>query len=537
MSNLLKFFLRGFEDDSRDQAMAFERARAAAIADEPPVTASMIEAALRGSEPVPMYDREDGTPLLVDRAIRRLHRVVVGATGTGKSYDTTGHLLASIDDAIAQLAARHERDDERLPIALHVFDVKSETVNLLKQGIALRFLRATPRIRRAIARSVHAIEWRRDAITPVPLLSPTSDIPAEYEAELKTDILVRTSRQEWPESVRVTLFHLLRVCKAMDDQPHPLLIHELLHDPKAREAALPKIEAPDLRDFLQRVAKLLRPQTIEALERRIQFEFAYPQIYLSTFLPHRDIVQLGVPIDAPIVLADCGSTDLPPSIGMARANLLATDSFFSAMRRSPATMLIILLEEFLLLLSYNPHLLSRVLDALRMLRSTNTSVVFAAQALDGVPKAAIRELITNIGVITAFQARADVADILAPHVLRTGATAKRERDRFERDLASLKPREAYLWVKSAGGAIRVRSRLLPDAATESGISSAELYDVFDREITPRSRVSVTRARALIEAWEAERFRKPTARGDAPNATRRPATDVRSFLGLDGDDDE
>ncbi len=534
MGNLLKFFLRGFEDDSRAQAMAFERARAAALGDEPRVTSAEIEAALRGTDPVAMYEREDGTPLLVDRSIRRHHSGVFGGTGGGKSYGITVQLLAVIDDAIASLRARPEQDDERLPVQLQVIDVKSETVELLKLALADRYMRATPRIRRAIARSVHAIEWRHDAVTPVPLLSPSGDISPEYEAEVKTDILVRTSRQEWPESVRVTLFQILRVCKALGDQPHPLVIQELLHDASARKAAAAKVETPDLRDFLLRLEKLLRPQTIEALERRIQFEFAYPQIYLSSFLPHRDIVRLGVPTEAPITLVDCGSKDLPPSIGMARANLLATDFFFSAMRRNPATPLTIFLEEFLLLLSYNPHLLSRVLDALRILRSTNTSIVFAAQSLDGIPKASVRELLTNIGAITAFQSRSDVADVLAPYVLSGHATAKRDRERFERDLATLKPREAYFWVKSAGGALRVRSQFLPDAVATSGVPKKELRDLFDREITPRSRIAVRDARALIEKWEAERFRPERAAPATQPA--RPATDVRSFLGLDGDND-
>lgn len=528
MGNLLRFFLHPFQDETRAQAMAFERARTASLA-EPFVSADDVRRALAGREPIPMFELPDGSALDVDRAIRRLHQLHVGATGSGKSYGIVGHLLDEIDRAIEQLLRRPERDDERLPLELRIIDVKSETVRLLKQGIAARYLRGAARVRRAIQRSAHAIEWRRDAITPVPLLSPSSDVSPEYEAELKTDILIRTSRQEWPESVRYVFFQFLRICKAIHEQPHPIVFRELFHDERARAAALPKITAPDLRDFLGGGVKVLRPQTIEAVERRIAIEFAYPQIHLSTFLPHADIVRLGVPVDAPIVLADCGSTDLPPSIGMARANLLATDAFFAAMRRDPAVGLLIFLEEALLLFSYNPHLLSRVLDALRVLRSTNTAVHFAAQGLDALPKAAVRELVTNIGAMTAYQGRADVADILAPHVASAaGAAPRRAREVFQRELAGLKPREAYLWVKSAGGALRVRARELPDAAVESGVSADELLDVFDREITPRSRVSVATARSLIEVWERGRAARPT-----PPSTPK---NVRSFLGLDGDDD-
>ena len=531
MGNVVQFILRHFVgDEPRDQAMAFERARIAASEESPQLSLAEIKKQLAGAEPVPMFELADGSVLEVDRRIRRQHSCEFGSTGMGKSMNVSLELLDEFDRACDALEGSRERDDEVVPIEIRVVDVKSDTAILLKQGIAVRYLRASPRIRRAIARSCHAIEWREDAITPVPLLSATGT-SAEYEAELKADIITRTSRQEWPESTRFILFQLLRVARAAKVQPHPKWMSRLLRDGTARREVLSHIQALDLRDFLDRIETTIRPQTIEAFERRIAIEFAFPQIHDSTFIPHEDIVRLGVPLNAPIVLADCGSSQIPPSIGVARANVLLTDIFFAALRRDPKIPMKVFIEEALLLLANAPGLLQRVLDAIRVLRARNTALKLAAQSVDTFPRAAMRELVTNLGSITAFQSRGDVAEILAPHVPPPpGVPSRRAREAFERDLSSLKPREAYFWVKGVP-AIRVRSRFLADPARESGVPADELLDVFDREITPKSRIPVETARKLIENWEGRTL------GQRRPAARKEGVDLRSFLGLDGGDDE
>jgi len=531
MGNVVQFLLRHFVgDEPRQHAMAFERARDAASAEAPQMSLAEIKRELAGTDPVPMYELADGSVLQVDRRIRRQHTCDFGSTGMGKSMNVASALLDEFDRACASLERSPERDDEVVPVEFRVVDVKSDTAILLKKGIASRFLRASSRIRRAIARSCHAIEWREDAITPVPLLSDTGT-SAEYEAELKADIITRTSRQEWPETVRFLLFQLLRVARAVKVQPHPKWMSRVLRDAAARREIVSHIRALDLRDFLDRLETTVRPQTIEAFERRIAIEFSFPAVHDSTFIPYDDIVRLGVPLNAPIILADCGSSQIPPSIGIARANVLLTDIFFGALRRDATIPLTVFIEEALLLLANAPGLLQRVLDAIRVLRARNTALKLAAQSVDTFPRAAMRELVTNLGSITAFQSRGDVAEILAPHVsLPPGVPPRRGREAFERDLSSLKPRDAYFWVKGVP-AIRVRSRFLVDPAKESGVPSDELLDIFDREITPRSRIPVDTARKLIEDWEARTFgpQRPAARSGGEN--------LRSFLGLDEGDDE
>jgi hypothetical protein len=141
----------------------------------------------------------------------------------------------------------------------------------------------------------------------------------------------------------------------------------------------------------------------------------------------------------------------------------------------------------------------------------------------------VAEILNNIGWMVAFQSRSDVAEVLFPQMLLSPGDARSKTDRrddFAAQLASLPPQEAVLWVKPEP-AIRVRSVDVQSPSVTAGISEKELEDIFDRELTPRSTVSLDRAESLMAAWRAAHLPQ------APKGKQQDAAQasLRSLLGL------
>jgi hypothetical protein len=363
----------------------------------------------------------------------------------------------------------------------------------------------------------------------LPLLVPRLGLSIEYVAEHKSDIVVQTSPSDWSDSLRFLLFQVFRLLLHHDfgfDGPTVILI---LTDETFR-LSLTKTVPADLAEFFTRLLQLMTPQTIAAFIRRVLIFCAYREVAASICPPWTIARDLHLPTGAPIVLADCGSRSLlPPNVALAAANALITELLLTARSRKPGVPLVTYIEEALYLLSLLPALRQRVLDALRLLRSSDSHVWFSAQSLDGFPRPSVAEILNNIGWLVAFQSRSDVAEVLFPQMLASPGDPRSKTDRkddFAAQLASLPPQEAVLWVKPEP-AIRVRSVDVPSPSVSTGISEKELEDIFDRELTPRSTVSLDRAESLMAEWRAAHLPQ------APKGKQHDAAQasLRSLLGL------
>lgn len=525
MTKFIKFLLGLQEPQHRAQALAFERGRQVATA-----VRRSIEDVIRSlddRDTVSVFELPDRRALKISRRLFRGHAVLLGSTGHGKSMAAMSLLTAEIDRALDAAVL----SGKPLGIEIMVIDIKDD-ISMFKQRIAAIFRAASVTKREVMRSAFHLIQWKNSGITLRPLLVPRPGVSIEYVAELQADIVVQTSPSDWSDSLRFLLFQVFRLLLHHDfgfDGPTVIVI---LTDETFR-LTLTKTLPADLAEFFTRLAQLMAPQTISAFIRRVLIFCAYREVAASICPPWTIARDLQLPTGAPIVLADCGSRSLlPPNVALAEANALITELLLAARGRDPRVPLIAYIEEALYLLSLLPSLRQRVLDALRLLRSSGTSVWFSAQSFDGFPRPAVAEILNNIGWLVAFQSRSDVAEVMFPQMLSSPSDTRSKTDRkddFSAQLASLPPQEAVLWVKPEP-AIRVRSVDVPSPSVTTGISEKELEDIFDRELTPRSTISLDRAESLMADWRAAHL--PQAKGgkhpDAPQAS------LRSLLGLGED---
>ena len=524
MSSFVKFLLGLEEPRAQAQALAFERGR-----QEAPVVPRSIEDVVRAlddGDTVSVFALPD-RPVNISRKLLHRHAALLGSTGGGKTVAATELLIAEADQAFDEAAA----SGRPLGIEITVIDIKDD-IPRFKQRIAAIYLAASEAKQEVMRSAFHVIQWRSSGITLLPLLVRRPGLSIEYVAELKADIVVQTSPSDWSDSLRFLLFQMFRLLLYHDFGFDGPTVIAILTDERFR-LTLTKILPADLAEFFTRLLQLIAPQTITAFIRRVLIFCAYREVAASICPPWTIARDLQLPTGAPIVLADCGvKSRLPPNVGLAVANSLTTELLLAARGRDPRVPLIAYIEEALYLLSLLPSLRQRFLDGLRLLRSSGTSVWFAAQSFDGFPRPAVAEILNNIGWLVAFQSRSDVADVLFPQLLVSPTDTRSKTDRkddFSAQLASLPPQEAVLWVKPEP-AIRVRSVDVPSPSATSGVPDAELEDIFDRELTPRSTVSLERAESLMAEWRRAHLPEAT-HGKQPDA---PKASLRSLLGLGED---
>jgi len=521
MTSWIKFLLGLQEPQQRAQALAFERSRQAT----PAVRRSLddVVRALDNGDSVSVFELPDRR-VNISRKLLFRHAVLLGQTGGGKTMTAMSLLIAALDQALDASVL----SGKPLGIEITVIDIKDD-IHRFKQRIAAIYLAASTAKREVMRSAFHLIQWKSSGITLLPLLVPRPGLSIEYVAELQADIVVQTSPSDWSDSLRFLLFQMFRLLLHHDfgfDGPTVIVI---LTDEAFRLSLTMTLPA-DLAEFFTRLLQLMAPQTIAAFIRRVLIFCAYREAALSICLPWTIARDLQLPTDAPIVLADCGSRSLlPPNVALAVANALITELLLAARSRDPRVLQITYIEEALYLLSLLPSLRQRVLDALRLLRSSNSFVWFSAQSFDGFPRPSVAEILNNIGWMVAFQSRSDVAEVLFPQMLVSPGDVRSKTDRkddFAAQLASLPPQEAVLWVKPEP-AIRVRSVDVQSPSVTTGISEKELEDIFDRELTPRSTVSLDRAESLMAEWRAAHL--PQAPKGKQHDTAQAS--LRSLLGL------
>jgi hypothetical protein len=523
-SFLVKFLIDLHKPLHRAQALAFERGRQATTA-----VRRSIEDVIRSfddGDTVSVFELPDRRELKIGRRLLRRHAAFLGTTGGGKTVAAMSLLIAELDRAFDAAVL-----SGKLGIEITVIDIKDD-IRTFKQRIARIYLAASAAKREVMRSAFHVIQWQRGGITLRPLLIQRPGLSIEYVAELQADIVVQTSPSDWSDSLRFLLYQMFRLLLHHDFGFDGPTVIAILTDEKFR-LTLTKTLPADLAEFFTRLLQLIAPQTISAFIRRALIFSSYREVAASICIPWTIARDLQFPTGALILLADCGVRSLlPPNVALAMANALITELLLAARGRDPRVPLIAYIEEALYLLSLLPSLRQRFLDALRLLRSSGTSVWFAAQSFDGFPRPAVAEILNNIGWLVAFQSRSDVADVLFPQMLSSPIDTRSKTDRkddFSAQLASLPPQEAVLWVKPEP-AIRVRSVDVPSPSASSGISGAELEDIFDRELTPRSTVSLERAESLMADWRAAHLpQSPKGiKQDAPQAS------LRSLLGLGED---
>ncbi|MGA8809593.1 MAG: hypothetical protein WB973_17115 [Thermoanaerobaculia bacterium] len=523
MNRLIKFFLDLDQARHRAQALAFERRQQATTA-----VRRSIEDVIRsldGGDTVSVFELPDRQSLKISRRLFRRHAVLLGSTGHGKSVCAMSLLIAEIDRALDTAVL----SGKPLDIEIMVIDIKDD-ICTFKQRIAAIFHLASVPKREVMRSAFHLIQWKHSGITLRPLLVPRPGVSIEYVAELQADIVVQTSPSDWSDSLRFLLFQMLRLLLQHDFAFDGPTVIAILTDETFR-LTLTNTLPVDLAEFFTRLAQLMAPQTIAAFIRRVLIFCAYREVAASICIPWTIARDLQLPTGAPIVLADCGSRSLlPPNVALAEANALITELLLAARARDPRVPLIAYIEEALYLLTLLPSLRQRVLDGLRLLRSSGTSVWFSAQSFASFPGAAVSEILNNIGFLVAFQSRSDVADMLFPQMLVQASETRSKtdrRDEFASQLASLPPQEAVLWVKPEP-AIRVRSSDVQSPSVTTGLSGSALEDIFDRELTPRSTISLDRAESLMADWRAAHL--PQAKGGKHQDAATQAS-LRSLLGL------
>jgi|GEM_PF-2308087 len=534
-SALLDFILRRRTTEDRGRALQFERERLrTVVAGQGLADIDVTLKAIAGTDPVPLFAYADGDRVVqVDNEILRGHAVLLGETGAGKTRGAAGLLIAKLKRAIDQLSASLETDGELLPINLVVIDIKSETYRILAESVAALYLVSSPRIQRAIKKSFHAIRTTRTEITPEPMLVPRTDVASDYQATLMADVIIRSSAQDWPETTRFLLTQIFRVLLDLELNLHLTTIRRLLRERSFRIDSASKVESSALRSFLQSFEDVIKPQTADALERRLIIEWAFEPVLCAISFPYAEAVRRGVPLDAPIVFADYGSSDLPPSLGIARANVHIVDRILAAGRRDPSIEFLLFIEEALELLKRAPALCEHVLGALRLLRSRNTTLLFAAQWLESLPKTVVKELLQNIRWATVFRSQPDIGDFLFPQLPpkpeEAGLSDMKRRQLFDRELSSL-PRQSAFFLAKGHPTLRVRALNFSDPSTISGVPSDELFAIFHEEITPKSRVGLAEARRLIDLTT---IQQPARAETSPDARSSKQT---SIFGFDDEED-
>jgi len=539
MSSWTRFGSKAFAARAQAQAMAFESRRIEP--DERVAARATMEEIIDAiSDPLARaIFIAAGRTFALKREFESLHKLIAGGTGSGKSTYVRLLLTARVMESAMRVAtrwrsARSDLDSALLDTETLIIDPKDDAPRF-KMAFAAAYRLLPPDARRVLRGSFLSIEVRSDRVTPRPLLTRQHGVSVEFQAQLTTDILILTSPADFSATMQALLYQLLRLLLyAYPDAPlDPITCHVILSDAPYRMTMLPRLPA-DLADYFGRLQENASPQTIAALLRRLQILLSYPEIRAMLGLPAGTRVAGKT---RRITIADCGTTLLPPSIGLALANLLVTEVGLVAGTRDRSVEKVVFLDEAAYVLSQLPSLLARFLNVLRVLRSSNTSFWFAVQSLQSLPAFAVEEILTNVGQTVAFQSRDDIASILAPHLYVAPGDQRREHERrsaFVRDLASLAPREAVLWVKGHD-AIRTRVAEFADPVTSSGVPARELLDLFDTELAAGSTIPIATADHILAEWRASHL-PPHRTPRTTTAERRVDTpSIRSIFGLGEDE--
>lgn len=534
MTNRRWLLSREFAARSQAQAVAFDRKRL-----QTQVRAQMqleeIVAALASPLAAAVFIAA-GRAFALKRELDAVHRVIAGGTGTGKSTlirsDRVQSVITSARAVVEAVRRRHGDLDAAAPeLELVLIDPKDDGP-MWKATFAAAARLESPEVRRVLHRAFLSIEWQRDRVTPRPLLVRHPEVSVEFQSELTVAIIVLTSPADWSATTEALLFQVVRLLYYRGFPFDLVVIRVLLTVAAFRLSILDGLPS-DLRDYFGRLQENAAAQTIAALLRRLQILLSYPEVRAMLSLP------ASAAVDASwkprrIVIADCGTRTLPPTIGHAQANALITEVGLTAGTRDRSIEKVVFVEEAAYVLSQSIALLSRFLNVLRLLRSTRTSVWFAVQTLQRLPASAVEEILTNVGTVIAFQSRDDIANMLFPHLYIDASDVRRESERraaFVSELASLPQREAILWVKGHP-AFRTRIADAPDPATQSGIPHDELVQMFDEELAAGSTISIEAADRLLDAWRAEHL--PTARIPRADAAAESKPSIRSIFGMENE---
>lgn len=516
MSNSL---LRQYAAKARAQGIEFERQRvAAAVRDTR--TFAEIARAIGVENPEGLFTCGEVT-FDLDVATLLKHGGAVGQTGSGKSVLIRGQHLRAI-----RRAFRHRRTTEgvgRLGIQATFVDIKDDAGRYAR-ALAAWYVTAAREVQDALKGSVFLDQFSPGRVPVRPLLLRHEGVNDAYLATLDVDVLMQLSNDTYSDVMRLVVTTVNRLLRAVNYPFDPYAVVEVVKNRSYRLRLIETSGVPrDVRDLLGNLEQIAAPQQIDAVCRRMfTIASSSPELAASMFQPSQ-----FAPEARPITVADCGPESLPRSLGIARACAILIGFVLVALRRDPSVPCIALFEELLAFLQNAPNATPWFLDAWRLLRSRSTSVWWAAQSLDGLPRAFVEEVLNNMSWIVAFASRSEIADLVFPH-LAIDPTDRRSDDQrrraFARDLASFPRQHAVLWVKSQP-AIRIRTSSIEEPSRRTGMPDDELDDIFRDELARGSSVSLETAERRIEEWRATHL----PRRQSPPPSDRPRSSMRDLF--------
>ena len=509
---LIEWFLKTNAKQLQEAALAYEQSKRTSTISVQEAHRAVLQH-LAGQRSVLMGALlESGDDVLVGPETADRHSVIVGATGSGKTRAIIDRLLRRID-----LGITGDFDFE-------LIDPKSETFTEMKKHLAARWLAADDKTREHIQKAIHVIDWTRDRITPTaPLDNSDATMTDAYAAELHTRVTIEASDANYTDSLRQLLFMWLFLLFDLRYPSNFNFALKFFREPTYRAHVLTRVKSADVRQYFSALSQISAQQTVDAFIRRLWGEQAFPEYRYATSVPPAQLDRLDLPKAPRWILANFGTTNAQPqSLGHARFRWHIVRRLLAMPRRATHVPLWEIFDELPQAIAGSVEVTEILMNALRTLRSFNVGLMLGAQSLSAtLPKSTVENILLNTHTWSMFQSRPDEADMLFPHVLPEPASTLSDADRrreFQRLMQSL-PRQEFYYLAKGQPALRLRTPTVVDPTTASGRSPDDLLDIFDREIAPRSMISVDLAARLIAEWENEVI---TQRQVATNPTT-PAT--------------
>jgi len=538
--NLLDLLFLRERKTSYQRALQYERSRNANAARSRAEVFADAARQIIGDPAITFGNLPDGTPVRVDQSIALASALVIGATGSGKTRFILSLILALLR-RLFQLPDEKGRIDAPLDVELELVDPKQETFDIASQFIAALWLIANDATKERIARAVRVIDWSPDAVSPIaPFDNSSADVSDAYLAYIRNDVAIQASPQTYTESLKQASFMLCRLLTDRRFPPNYPFAVKFLEDAAYRERILEDVRDADVRGYFHAAAHTLPRQTREALLRRIQSDMAFPEVRLSIGIPPADLDRLLPKDVAQVTLGNYGCTmTLPLAKGKERASYRLIDVLLAAPRRDPRRRGLTFIDEAAMLLAGSSELAQPLTEGARTLRSVGMGLIFCAQDFaNALPSPMVRTLMLNTRWWAIFQSREE-AEWIYPHAVPSAddlLLSEGERHRtFLREFHGL-ARQHFYFLSKGSAALPLRAPDVPEpAALVHGSTSAQLREVFRREIASRSMIASKVAADLIAAWEAQIVdQAQPPRADAPKTPRHSTlADLLKQLGSGG----
>lgn len=428
--------------------------------------------------------------------VARRSAIVLGAPGSGKTRWLLGVLKALIVAMATGLA-----------FDLHVVDPKNETVDLLRQIIGGWLLTWPEERREWLRRHVRVVLFSRDRVTPLrPYDNVGRPFTDAYTASFRTAVTVDAASGDYTDGTRFARGMYDRVLTDLRWPLNAQVTVRFFTDPSFQALVASRVRDGHLRAYIHTMGVTVPKATGIAVARRVEREMSDPHIRAAKGTPPAALDTILPATEPGLVLSRVGSdSTLTPTAAQEICLGQYLDLLASVTTRSQDRPLLIAAEELAATVAGSPRLVTPIAQALRTSRSFGVSLWALAQDFENAAQTEMAKTFAlNARFVVAFQSR-DEAAWLAPHVpieFAPGASDAERKRSFLREMEGLPPRSFFLWVKGEP-VVRCQALETPDPATEFGRSPHDLLEVFDREISVRSTITLEKAEELIGQFESQ----------------------------------